>query len=489
MAMNLKFIFAAIILALWAPVVIGQETVKHPNVAGAFYPGNASDLAAMVDGFLKKADPQEIEGEIFGLISPHAGYEFSGAVAAFGYKLIRNRAYKTVVIMGPSHAFGFRGVSVYPDGIFRTPLGDLEIDSQFTEKLLHSDPDIFFEPMAFEREHSVEVQLPFLQRTLKDFKIVPVVIGSGGFDLSRKLAGKLKEIIGGRKDVLVVASSDMYHGYDYEECERADAQTLSCLTVMDEAGFEQGLNSGTLQMCGGSAVAAVLILGKSLGHEKTILLAHTNSAIVTGRMIKGSWTVGYSSLVIDREKGADAMLLNKEQRVKMLDLARRSIETYLKTGKKLQVSESDPALVRQMGAFVTLREKGELRGCIGNMVGSRPLYLTIRDMAVEAATGDPRFTPLKAEALKNVDIEISVLSPMERVAGAEMIKLGIHGVMVRRGFNSGVFLPQVAQETGWNKEQFLSYLCGQKAGLPADAWKDKDTELYVFTAEVFSEKE
>ena len=179
------------------------------------------------------------------------------------------------------------------------------------------------------------------------------------------------------------------------------------------------------------------------------------------------------------------MLLNVEQQRKMLELARKSIETYLKTGKKLQATETDPVLVKEMGAFVTLHKEGKLRGCIGKMIGNQPLYLTIRDMAIEAATGDPRFNSVKASELKDIDLEISVLSPMERVACVDDIKLGVHGVLVRCGFKSGVFLPQVATETVWSKEEFLSQLCSQKAGLPADAWKDKSTELYTFNAEVF----
>ncbi len=180
-------------------------------------------------------------------------------------------------------------------------------------------------------------------------------------------------------------------------------------------------------------------------------------------------------------------MLNKEQKQKLLHIARSSIENYLKTGKELKVTESDPLLSKEMGAFVTLHKHGKLQGCIGNMVGKAPLYLTVRDMAVEAAVGDPRFPSLELSALKDVEIEISVLSPLERVNSAENIKLGEHGVLVKCGSRCGVFLPQVAQETGWSKEEFLSTLCAQKAGLPVDAWKDKNTELYVFTAEVFSE--
>lgn len=176
------------------------------------------------------------------------------------------------------------------------------------------------------------------------------------------------------------------------------------------------------------------------------------------------------------------------QKNKLLGLARKSIETYLNTGRHLEVSEQDLILKQEMGAFVTLHKNGELRGCIGNLVGSQPLYLSVRDMAVAAAVEDPRFPPVEAGELKGIDIEISALSPMRRVNSVDEIELGKHGVMVRRGFNSGVFLPQVATETGWSKEEFLSYLCEHKAGLPPDAWKDSKTELYVFTAEVFGEK-
>jgi MEMO1 family protein len=491
-AMIIKIIIAAFGIFAGSAFMSGQlsssyaaETVKAPNVAGTFYPDNAADLSAMIDGFMNKAEPQTVKGDIFGLICPHAGYVFSGPTAAYGYKLIKDKAYKTVVVIGPSHSNGFTGVSVYPQGSFRTPLGGIEIDRKFARMLLNQDPDIVFEPKAFEREHSVEVQLPFLQRTLKGFKIVPIVMGACDFNQCSRLAGFLKSAIAGRKDVLVIASSDMYHGYDYDECEIVDDLTLSYLAKMDEDGLYKGLLSGKLQMCGALPVVTTIMLAKSLGHEKAYVLSHTNSAIVTGKKIKGSWTVGYSSIVIDREKGAGTMLLTKEQQKKMLDLARNSIETYLKTGKKLQVSETDPVLMKEMGAFVTLHRKGQLRGCIGNIVGRQPLYLTIRDMAVESATGDPRFTPVKLADLKDIDIEISVLSPLEKVESADKIEMGVHGVIVRRGYNSGVFLPQVATETGWSKEEFLSQLCSQKAGLPPDAWKDKNTELLVFTAEVF----
>lgn len=180
-------------------------------------------------------------------------------------------------------------------------------------------------------------------------------------------------------------------------------------------------------------------------------------------------------------------MLNKKQRKELLEIARKSIEAYLKTGRKTETSESDPVLLEKMGVFVTLKEKGQLRGCIGNIIAREPLYIAVRDMAIEAAVSDPRFARLETQELKNIEIEISVLSPLEKIDSADKIKLGTHGVLIRKGFDSGVFLPQVAQETGWSKEKFLSCLCFHKAGLKADAWKDKTSDMYIFTAEVFSE--
>ncbi len=487
-ASGIKFVFALIAFAAFIASVALAQNIKQPNAAGSFYPDNPQELSRMIDGFLGAANPQTFRVEIFALISPHAGYGFSGPTAAFGYKLIKDKPYKTVIVIGTSHHYGFSGVSVYPEGVFRTPLGDLGVDKEFTQQLLNKDEEIFFEPRAFEEEHSVEVQLPFLQKVLSQFKIVPIVMGDCTLSTCQKLAELLKVAVGRRRDVLVVASTDMYHGYDYEELEKVDNLTLSYLKNMDAEGLYYGLRERNLELCGGFGVVSTIILAKELGHKKLEVLKHTNSAVVTAKLVKGIWTVGYASCVIDQEKG-DETLLNKEQRIRLLEIARKSIETYLSTGKKMEVTETDPVLLKEMGAFVTLNEHGRLRGCIGNLVAREPLYLTVRDMAVEAATGDPRFPQVDLSELKTIEIEISVLSPLERIDSIEKIKLGTHGVLVKRGFNSGVFLPQVAQESGWSKEEFLSNLCSQKCGLPADAWKDKSTEIYIFSAEVFSEKE
>lgn len=473
--------------------------VKEPEVAGAFYPAGAKELSGMLDEFLAEASPAAVSGHIIALVCPHAGYGYSGRIAADGYKLIRGMPYTTVVILGAAHHFGFGGVSVYPDGVFRTPLGDVPVDAEFAAGLLGREKDVYFEPRAFDKEHSVEVHIPFLQKTLKNFKIVPVVFGDTTLSVVKAFAKLLKEAAGDRRDVLVIASTDLYHGYDYDELEAVDRATIACMKELDAEKLYYGLRQRAMQACGGFGVTAAIEAALLLGYDRIGILSHTNSGDVTGRKIKGLWTVGYLSAAVygdgkphdSREaphmQSTENAVYSKEQRKRLLETARSSIETYLTSGKKIEIQETDPALLAERGAFVTLTEHGRLRGCIGSMIGRSPLYLTVRDMAVEAAIDDPRFAPVKADELKNIRIEISVLSPLARVETAEGIKLGVHGVMVKRGFSSGVFLPQVAAETGWSKEQFLSYLCSQKAGLPAGAWKDKSTELYVFTAEVFSE--
>jgi len=276
-----------------------------------------------------------------------------------------------------------------------------------------------------------------------------------------------------------------YHGYDFQEADIVDESTLELIKKMDYQELYYALGYGNAQACGGLAAVVALVLAKELGYLRLEVLHHTNSAKVTGKLVKGDWTVGYGSCAVFTQEGEN--MLNIQQRNKLLTIARESIEKYLKTGKKMEVTGADPVLNQKMGSFVTLTKHGDLRGCIGNLIGSQPLYLTVRDMAIEAAVNDPRFPALSLSELKDVEIEISVLSGLEKVFSAEKIELGKHGVLVRRGNQSGVFLPQVAAETGWSKEEFLNNLCAHKAGIPADAWKDKDTELYIFTAEVFSE--
>lgn len=182
-------------------------------------------------------------------------------------------------------------------------------------------------------------------------------------------------------------------------------------------------------------------------------------------------------------------MLTEEQKQKFLKLARTTMEKYINQGIIPKFEDKDPVFSEHFGAFVTIHNKGRLRGCIGMIEGRQPVFETIIEMAIEASRNDPRFEPVGPAEIKDIDIEISVLTPKRRVNSIDEIEMGRHGVIVKKGFLSGVYLPQVATETGWSKEKFMESLCSGKAGLAPDAYKDPKTEIYVFEAEVFSEKQ
>ena len=464
--------------------------VKYPDVAGAFYSADPVQLSQQIESYLERSGPQAAAAlDIRALVCPHAGYQYSGPVAAFGYRAIQGKTYDTVIIIAPSHHLDFNGVAIWPRGAFKTPLGEVAVDEESCSRLKGLDPSVKDMPEAFDGEHALEVQLPFLQKVLKDFKIVPLIMGRSAFSDSELLAHSLA-LLSQDKKTLLIASTDLSHYHPYEEARELDKRALYYIETLDAEGLYQQAKLGSCEACGIGGVLSCILYARELGLGSQVL-KYANSGDITFDYSK---VVGYASAAMYKSgdtpaslKEGEKSMLDQKQRQRLLEIARQSIESYVKAGKRLEVEEADPILNEENGAFVTIHEKGELRGCIGNMVGRQPLYLTIRDMAVEAAVNDPRFPSMKPSELKDIEIEISVLSPLKKVNSADEIKMGEHGVMVRGGFQSGVFLPQVAIETGWSKEEFLSYLCSEKAGLPADAWKDKKTELYIFTAEVFSE--
>lgn len=476
-----------IILLLMVPLLFNvsvfPEDTQKPAVAGSFYPAEPVILAAQIDKYLKEAIPPKIDGDLIALISPHAGYEYSGPVAAYGYKLISGGKYDTVVIIGPSHHVAFDGVSILEKGSYETPLGNVPIDAEFAKRLMKLEKNtVYFQPQAYEEEHSVEVQVPFLQRSLNDFKIVPLVMGRADYSTSRELADALvRTIKDGNKKVLIIASTDLSHYYSYRDAIIKDQVTLSEIIHLDAERLDVNISGGECELCGSGPVMTALLAGRQLGANRVKVLKYANSGDTVGDKAR---VVGYGSIAVYRE---EENMLNAEQKKKLLGIARGTIETYLKEGRVLEFKEDDPALLKVQGAFVTLRKAGELRGCIGNIIGQDPLYVTVRDMAIESATRDPRFAPVAAGELKDITIEISVLTEPEVVTKVDEIRMGTHGVILKQGFSSAVYLPQVATETGWTRDEFLANL-SHKADLPPNAWKEKKTQLYTFTAQVFEEE-
>lgn len=495
-----KIVLAAINIFLFCGIVFAEDKIKYPNVSGQFYPADKKLLSTQIDNFFEKANlkPDLKDKDILAIISPHAGYVYSGQVAAYGFKTVENKSFDAVIILAPSHFCAFQGISVYNEGLFNTPLGNIEVDSDLAKDLISNYKKADFVSRAFEKEHSLEVELPFLQKSLNNFKIVPVICGQMDYQDSVELAEAIIKVIKNKK-VLLVASTDLSHYHSYLKAIEMDSKVISCVKNMDAFGLWQSNIRNESEACGIIPVLVLLNYAKNLGLKPQIL-NYANSGDTIGDK---SQVVGYVSAVFfkdnnsqtgnsdsqkDALKGEDKML-SQTQKKRLLEIARQSIGDYLSSGKRTDFKEGDAVLNSKRGAFVTLHEKnGGLRGCIGTFTPSEPLYKVISQMATESATGDPRFPPVTKEELKDIHIEISVLTEPKLINDWRKIRLGVDGVIVRKGFSSGVFLPQVATETGWSLETFLSELCSQKAGLSPDAYKNPDTQLYTYQAEVFSEE-
>ena len=492
---RLFFIFFMALLIF--PAVIAGA--KNADLAGRWYSSDRVKLMAEIVSYLKEVKAPLVDGKIVALISPHAGLSCSGPVAAYGFKEISQRGIKTVIVLGFSHRSFYDGAAVLTDDEFVTPLGSVKIDKDMAERLIAEDPAIRSFPSGFNGENSVEMQIPFLQMVLKDFKIVPVAMGSQDYKNCEILGNALYNVLKENENALIVASTDMCHYLPYDNANELDFNTIDVIKKFDPVLlYDKNLAENQRLMCGTGVVCATMIASKKLGADTVEILKYANSGDTLGD--KKS-VVGYLSAAFvkrGKERGmpdagggtkeGEKDMLDKEQRKRLLKLVKDSISYYLKNRKPMPVKEDDPVLKAEMGAFVTLHERGQLRGCIGNIIGRGPLYLTVRDMAVEAATRDPRFRPVTLGEMEDIDIEISVLSPMEKIEDPGKIIMGKHGVLVRSGFTSGVYLPQVATETGWKRDEFMNSLCGQKAGMRPDAWKKGECDIYIFTAEIFGKK-
>ena len=485
-----------------------EGNVRKAAVAGAFYPGDKGTLEKDVDTLLRQADPPEIKEPIRAIMVPHAGYIYSGPVAAYAYKELEGRDIRTVILIGNSHRHSFDGIALYAKGAFETPLGLVPVDENFAAKLLAADPAITERPDLHEGDHVLEVQLPFLQRVLKQFKIVPILFSGDSPELARKLAGILLPLLNDK--TLIVASADMSHYPPQDDAGAADKKTLAAIVTGKTDHLDAALQTLASEkipqaetfLCSPSGVRVAMLLAQSSGDPQPVLLKYANSGDSPGG--DKNRVVGYGAVAfvgkqsaigitpppkVEENKNATAETgLTSQEKKELLRIARATVESYVRTGKIPVFSPESSALKQPLGAFVTLKEKEQLRGCIGRFDSSDPLHKTIQQMAVSAASQDPRFSPVSTGELGQLGYEISVLSPLRKVATASEIELGKHGVTVSKGFHHGVFLPQVATETGWSKEEFLSELCSQKAGLPRDCWKDPAATLQIFTADVFSEK-
>lgn len=466
--------------ALVAPAAVLGQGVRPAAFAGQFYDADPARLAADIDGYLAAAAPAAPPaGRIVGLVAPHAGYVYSGRTAAAAYALLKGRPVDTVVIVGPSHRAAFEGVSVWPDGGFETPLGVARVDAALAKEIAKA-AGFRFRPEAFAEEHSVEVQVPFIQRVLPGAAIVPIVMGAQTRDtiraLGAALAGACRD-----KNVVVVASTDLSHFLPKERARTTDAATAALIEGLKTEVIIRKVEAGENIMCGGGPVASLLLMAGKMGSAKARVLARTDSSGFGGPV------VGYlaAEVVAGQAPEAGEFALTAEEKTELLRMARAALTEFLSRRTEIEDLSGREKFRAPRGAFVTLTKAGNLRGCIGYIEPVLPLGRAVIRTAIFAATEDPRFRPVTPAELEGLRVEISVLTPAREIADPRLVKVGTHGLIVERGGSRGVLLPQVPVENGWDRETFLEQGC-VKAGLPPDAWK-RGAKISVFQAIVFHE--
>ena len=467
--------------------------VRPPAVAGAFYPANPATLTQQIDGYLAQAERLEPEPSI--IIVPHAGYVFSGGVAAHGFKQALDRGYEHVIILGFNHgyAYSFDGAAVWPDGAWRTPLGEVPIDEPLAQAILKAAPVFTPDRSIHLDEHSLEVEVPFIQRVLPGVPIVPISIGKPTLENAQAIAAGLARVLSEFPHTLVVTSTDLSHYPRYQDALRVDQSSIQAVVSLDplalEAWDEEAMSSRTANlhttMCGKGPVMVSMLLARAIGAEQVHVLKYANSGDVPEG--EKDRVVGYAA--IEFVKGQPPAL-SAEDKITLLKLARTTLDEYLQTRTRPHFDtdfgcHGTAARHVRHAAPQTDARSARLPGrglCALSVVGkcaARQRAQRHRRSAFQAHE--------RMRELADMHIEISVLTPMRLAHSPEEVIVGQHGVMIRAGGRGGLFLPQVPVEQGWDHDEYLSTLCWMKAGLPADAWRKPNVQLYIFEAEIFEE--
>ncbi len=469
---------------------------REAAVAGKFYPADTLRLEKQVKNFFASVQQKQQPGKVKAVISPHAGYPFSGAVAATAIAQLPADP-GIVFLLGASHHGSYEGASVYSAGHYEMPFGEIKVDLDLARELVENHDIFQFNPTAHEREHSLEVQLPFLYYHLKKpFKIVPILVGTRNANVCKDIAKALAPYF---NEHVFVVSTDFSHYPRYDDAKIVDRKTAEAIATKKPEHLinqlEQNSQGNTPELvtslCGWSAVLSLMYITENKNLD-VHLLHYQNSgdtpyggkSRVVGYHAISYTEAGTKKAGIARE---DEFFLQEEDKKQLLQLARETLSVYLSEAQIPPVKDISPKLETPCGAFVTLRKDGELRGCIGSFQVTEPLYQVVQQMTISAATRDHRFTRVSLDELDELEIEISVLSPMKKIDSIDEIEMGKHGVYIKKGLSSGTFLPQVATETGWSKEEFLGHCARDKARIGWNGWKKAD--IYVYQAYVFEESE
>jgi MEMO1 family protein len=508
-------IFIVALFLFSSSLTPADKKVREHLTTINWYPSSASQLTQMVNQFFNHAVHKDIPGKIVGLVSPHAGLSYSGQCAAAGFKQFSNlETVERVILLGVAHRGQFYGAAVSDFQFNSTPMGLIPVDSAVTTRL--AKEKLFRKSnRTMQQEHSLENQLPLLQYVMnqagnKHYKIVPILFSALDQKDFKRVADTIKKYIHAK--TIVIASTDFTHyGHNYgytpfredikNKLTQLDMGMVTCINDMDVKGYFNYKRKTGITMCGFTPVGVLLNLFKASGYQGTLVDYYKSGDNSNNYTL----SVSYASIVISKQKGAkmkenqksknsnNPLQLNHSEKKVLLTLARQTLQDYF-LGQEISMKEFkmkhkiSPLMQEQAGVFVTLKKRGHLRGCIGSIVGQEPLCDGVRNNAIKAALQDPRFSAVKAKELAAIDMEISVMTPLQKISNYKDIRLGIDGVIIRKGYHQAVFLPQVATETGWSLDRFLGQLC-RKAGLSSDAYRSQGINFFVFQALVFGEKE
>lgn len=490
-------------------IIIGMETYsqnrltdRKPAVAGSFYSADKEILYNDISRLFKTCTRTDADTNVRGLISPHAGYVYSGKTAAAAYSSIhRDKRYRNIFVIGSSHLMAFDGASVYTEGDFITPLGKMAVNREIANKLKSENRLFDFPVSAHAREHSLEVQLPFIQYHLAgDPLIVPIIVGTTNINNIKKIAEILKPWF--NSENLFVISSDFSHYPSYKTAVEIDNLTANAIisgnpqTFLDVRRKISSRNVPGLatSMCGWTSGLLLLYLAEGNDRLEFKRIDYCNSGD-SGFGDKEK-VVGYHAIILTEKKTLPSSVtssfesdirFSELEKDELLLLARKNIQSLLYNNKSLHAeTERMPEVFKKpFGAFVTIKINGKLRGCIGRFVSSDPLYEAVLESSKSSAFDDPRFSPLSKDEYNEADLEITVLGPMRKIDNINEIVLGKHGIYIKKDFRSGTMLPQVATENRWSVEEFLGYTSRDKAGLGWSGWKDAD--IYVYEGIVLEE--
>ena len=510
--------------------IFGQERDRQPVVSGSFYPSVSERLRSELEGYFASFEKPLPGVRVRAIIVPHAGYVYSGHTAAAGFAAIPSGAkYDNIFLIGVSHRYGFEGAAVFSSGNLVTPLGTLKVNRELGELLKSTNRWFIEKDEAHGPEHSLEVQFPFIKYHFTDPPpIVPILIGTRNTTVLKAIAAGLQPWFNDRN--LFIISSDFSHYPSWEDAERVDRIASDAIIKGDPEAFlrtiknieSSGIDNLATAMCGWPAGVVLLYMADKSPdlHFRNVEYRNSGDARVGSK----DEVVGYNAIVLEKKTEVatesapangdaassdtparhgpaaadftqsttdDPFTLNASEKQTLLGIAREAIVARLNGRKPASVDESKltPRLKEPLGAFVTLTKDGDLRGCIGRFTSPDPLWEVVAAMATEAAFGDPRFPALTKAEYPSVHLEISVLGPMRKINNISEIKIGRHGIYLKKGYRSGTLLPQVASERGWTVEQFLGYCARDKAGIGWDGWKDSQTEIFVYEAYVFGEQE